>query len=58
MWNKVLWNSSLINKGVMYMSHFFNALLSFDEFSHIWSITPDEIYPGEYTIIRWAIKSI
>ena len=40
----------------MYMSHFFNALLSFDEFSHIWSITPDEIYPGEYTIIRWAIK--
>ena len=40
----------------MYMSHFFNALLSFDEFSHIWSITPDEISLGEYTNIRWAIK--
>ena len=23
MWNKVLWNSNLINKGVMYMYHFF-----------------------------------
>ena len=61
MWNKPLWNISLINRGILYVSHFLKQLspfllLSFDEFLNKWNLAHHEISEREYTMIRWAIK--
>ena len=61
MWSKTLWNNFLINKGVLYISHFLNdqnpkVLLSFDEFRERWGLSRDNIAQSEYTMIRWAIR--
>ena len=61
MWNKTLWNSSLVNKGILYISHFLSkdsdrSLLSYDQFCNKWNLGLDEITVNEYSNIRLAIR--
>ena len=61
MWNKQLWNTNLINRGVLYISHLFNlnspyTTMSYSEFCNRWSCTHEDVSQRDYTMIRWAIK--
>ena len=61
MWNKQLWNTKLINRGVIYISHLLNlnslyTSMFYSEFCNRWSFTQEDVSQRDYTIIRWAIK--
>ena len=61
MWNKTLQNSALLNKGILYISHFLRierdrSLLSYDQFCNKWNLGLNDITFNEYSDMRLAIK--
>ena len=61
MWNKTLQNSVLLNKGILYISHFLSnerdrSLLSYDQFCNKWNLGLNDITFNEYSDMRLAIK--
>ena len=61
MWNKQFWNTNVINRGVLFISHLFNlnspyTIMSYSAFCNRWSCTYEDVSQMDYTMIRWAIK--
>ena len=61
MWNKTLRNSVILNKGILYISHFLSNerdryLLSYDQFRNKWNLSLNDITFNEYSDTRLAIK--
>ena len=61
MWNKTLRNSVLLNRGILYFSHFLSyerdrSLLSYDQFRNKWNLGLNDITINEYSDMRLAIK--
>ena len=62
LWNKVLWNEILIDKGIIYISHFLNnspskTMLSYEELCRKYHLLHSDITRNDYSNIRIAVKS-
>ena len=63
LWSKMLWSEILIDKGILYLSHFlgedlhnYKSLLPHDQFLNKWNLDLHDITYNDYSNIRIAIK--
>ena len=61
LWNRVLWNETLTNKNIIYITDFLNSeqrnsLLSYEDFRLKWNLSMTDKSRDSYSNIRVAIR--